>query len=83
MDFLVAMATHKGTHCGFLFHLSSWRLVPHGGLGLTELLFSEIKLGASKHLDRSRRRGEIFSRVLLPMYPTQKQKAGRRLLLTF
>lgn len=83
MDFLVAMATCKGTHCGFLFHLSSWRLVPHRELGLTELLGSEAALGASKHLDGSRRRGGIFSKVLLSMSPTPKRKAGRRLLLKF
>jgi hypothetical protein len=48
MDFLITLATLKSTHCGFS-HLSSWRLVPQGPLGLTEFLYSETTIWGHTH----------------------------------
>lgn len=54
-------------------------LFSQGGLGFTELLSNEVTpMGVGL-----RSKGGIFSRFSLPMFPTLKQKARRRLLPKF
>lgn len=58
-------------------HLSSWRLVPQGRLGFTELLCSEV-IPRGKHPVGPRRRGGIFSRFSLPcpQHWSKRQEEG-------
>lgn len=82
VDFLVAIATCKGTHCGFLLSSVFLEACSPRMIVLAELLCSEVT-PRGKHPVEPRRRGGIFIRFSLPMLPTLKQKSRRRLLPKF